>query len=119
MGEPDTVPVGQYAKQVLQKEQLWDDWTKHYVYAKDVRQVLTYVEQGNAALGFVYLSDAISSKKVNIIRHIDSAKHEPITYPIAIMKNSKQMEAAQLFYDYLLHEERTVLYEQNGFKRVE
>ncbi|HIW31669.1 MAG TPA: molybdate ABC transporter substrate-binding protein [Candidatus Paenibacillus intestinavium] len=119
MGEPDSVPAGQYAKQVLQHEQLWDVWTKHYVYAKDVRQVLTYVEQGNAELGFVYLSDAMSSNKVNIIHHIDSATHDPITYPIAILKSSKQMDAAQLFFDYLLHEDRTVLYEQYGFKRAE
>jgi len=119
IGEPDTVPAGQYAKQVLQHLQLWDVWTSQYVNAKDVRQVLTYVEQGNAELGFVYLSDALSSNKVNIIQHIDPATHDPITYPVAILKNSKQIEAAQLFFDYLLNEERTVLYEQNGFKRAE
>lgn len=118
IGEPDTVPAGQYAKQVLQHEQLWDIWAEHYVYAKDVRQVLTYVEQGNAELGFVYLSDAISSNKVNIIHHIDPATYDPITYPVAILKNSKEIEASQLFFDFLLDEERTILYEQNGFKRA-
>ncbi|URN95286.1 MAG: molybdate ABC transporter substrate-binding protein [Candidatus Pristimantibacillus lignocellulolyticus] len=119
IGEPDTVPAGQYARQVLQHEKLWDAWKEQYVYAKDVRQVLNYVEQGNAELGFVYLSDAISSNKVDIIHHIDSITHDPITYPIAILKNSKQIEAAQLFFDYLLSEELTALYEQNGFKRAE
>ncbi|MCR8659971.1 molybdate ABC transporter substrate-binding protein [Paenibacillus endoradicis] len=119
IGEPDTVPAGQYAKQVLQHEQLWDVWNEQYVYAKDVRQVLTYVEQGNAELGFVYLSDAVSSDKVDIIHHIDTATHDPITYPVATLKSSKQTEAAQLFFDYLLSEELNVLYEQNGFKRAE
>jgi len=119
IGEPDTVPAGQYAEQVLQHEQIWDAWNNQYVYAKDVRQVLNYVEQGNAELGFVYLSDAISSNKVEIIHHIDSETHDPIIYPIAIMKNSKQSEVAKLFFDYLLSEELNVLYEQNGFKRAE
>lgn len=119
IGEPDTVPAGQYAKQVLENEKLWDTWTKQYVYAKDVRQVLTYVEQGNAELGFVYLSDAVSSDEVKIVHHIDDSLHDPITYPVAILKNSEQLEAAQLFYEYLQNEELTALYEQNGFKRAE
>lgn len=119
IGEPDTVPAGQYAKQVLENEKLWDTWTKQYVYAKDVRQVLTYVEQGNAELGFVYLSDAVSSDEVKIVHHIDESLHDPITYPVAILKNSEQLEAAQLFYEYLQNEELTALYEQNGFKRAE
>lgn len=116
LGEPDTVPAGQYAKQALEHQQLWTVWKDKYVFGKDVRQVLAYVEQGNAELGFVYRTDALSSKQVNIIHTVDEALYDPIIYPLAIVSSTKAPEAAQLFYEFLQQEQLTASYEQFGFK---
>lgn len=58
LGEPNSVPVGQYATEVLRFYNIFDPLKPKLVYAKDVRQVLNYVETGNVDVGFVYLSDA-------------------------------------------------------------
>jgi len=116
LGEPDTVPAGQYAKQALEQQQLWSAWEDHYVFGKDVRQVLAYVEQGNAELGFVYKTDALSTQQVNIVHTVDEEQYDPIIYPLAIVSSTKAPEAAQLFYQYLQQEQLTDTYEQFGFQ---
>lgn len=119
IGETETVPAGQYAKQVLENEGLWDTWSDSYVFAKDVRGVLSYVEQGNADIGFVYMSDAISSSEASVIYHIEDQLHDPIIYPATVLSDSHALEAAQLFYQFLQEEQLDELFEQNGFKRAE
>src|SRR5699024_1091256 len=59
IGNLDSVPAGEYSKEVLDRLEKWDELENQFVYAKDVRQVLTYVESGNADIGFVYESDAL------------------------------------------------------------
>ena len=49
-----TVPAGKYAKQYLDDQHLYNAVKDKIVYAKDVKQVLNYVEKGNAQMGFVY-----------------------------------------------------------------
>lgn len=61
IGNPESVPAGKYAAQVLQNLNLWDRLESKLILGKDVRQVLTYVETGNVDIGFVYESDALSS----------------------------------------------------------
>src|SRR5690606_2088159 len=115
IGEPDTVPAGQYARQALDSQQLWSVWKEYVVFGKDVRQVLAYVEQGNADLGFVYKTDAMSSNQVNIIHTVDEALYDPIIYPLAVVSTTKAPEAAQLFYDYLQQEQSIAIYKQYVF----
>src|ERR1700677_4260979 len=67
LGEPATVPAGMYAQQTLEHLGLWTDVQKKAVYAKDVRQVLTYVATGNADAGLVYRTDAQTSPKIRTI----------------------------------------------------
>ena len=61
IGDPQSVPVGQYAMQSLQFAKLAEAIRGKLVFAKDARQVLAYVETGNADAGFVYATDAASS----------------------------------------------------------
>ena len=97
LGEPATVPAGMYAQQTLQKLNLWDAVQKKAVYAKDVRQVLTYVATGNADAGLVYRTDAQTSPKVRTIFTAPPSSHDPIVYPAAVLKNSKDSAAAGAF----------------------
>ena len=46
-----TVPAGKYAKQYLDNNNLFKEVESKIVYAKDVKQVLNYVEKGNAKQG--------------------------------------------------------------------
>jgi molybdate transport system substrate-binding protein len=69
------------------------------VYAKDVKEVLTWVESGNADAGIVYGTDAKASTKVKIAATASEDSHKPIIYPAAIIKASKNQAAAKAFID--------------------
>ncbi len=85
--------------------------------AKDIKQVLTYVETGNVDAGFVYLSDSVTSQKVKVIMQVPSELHAPIVYPAAIIEGSKQKDTAQSFLTYLQSAEAAKIFEQYGFSR--
>ena len=88
LGEPTTVPAGQYAKEVLTNLGIYDVVNSKAVLAKDVRQVLTYVETGNADAGIVYATDAQSSPKVRVVARASEKSHSPAIYPVAAIKSS-------------------------------
>lgn len=71
IGIPESVPAGNYAKEALTNAKLWDTLQSKTVQGKDVRQVLQYVETGNAEAGFVYKTDALTSKQVTIAFAVD------------------------------------------------
>ncbi|MED3786077.1 molybdate ABC transporter substrate-binding protein [Peribacillus frigoritolerans] len=116
IGTPESVPAGQYAKQTLEKLNLWKEIEGKLVYAKDVRQVLTYVETGNVDAGLVYKTDALSSEKVEIVAVADKDLHDPIIYPVGMIKDSSHPKEAQLFYDYLQSEDSIKVFEKYGFE---
>lgn len=115
VGTPESVPAGSYAKETLTYYKLWDALQPKVVLTKDVKQVLSYVETGNTEAGFVYKTDAASSKNVKIILTADPASHASIEYPIGIIKASKQPAAAKAFYDYLLTKEALDVFVKYGF----
>lgn len=86
------------------------------VFAKDVRQVLTYVETGNVDAGIVYKTDALTSTKVEIVETAKENTHGPIIYPVGVIKNSAHLSEAQLFFDYLQKKESIQVFEKYGFK---
>ncbi|MEN8906391.1 MAG: molybdate ABC transporter substrate-binding protein, partial [Clostridiales bacterium] len=85
MGEPDSVPAGQYAKEVLDSIGIFDSVKLKIVYAKDVREVLTWVETENAEVGIVYGSDLIASDKVKLVSKAPENSHEEVYYPAAVI----------------------------------
>jgi molybdate transport system substrate-binding protein len=66
-----------------------------------VRQVLAAVESGNADAGLVYITDAKISHQVKIVVAADEKYHSPIVYPAAVIKKSKNVDAAQDFVKFL------------------
>jgi molybdate transport system substrate-binding protein len=115
VGQFATVPAGMYAQQTLQHEKLLDELKDKIVYAKDVRQVLTYVETGDADAGFVYRTDAMTSKTARIAVHVPDDAHEPIVYPAAVLKGSQQADAAKAFLEFLSSAQAGSIFEKNGF----
>ncbi|WP_040286502.1 molybdate ABC transporter substrate-binding protein [Sporosarcina koreensis] len=116
IGEPGSVPVGRYTKEVFESLGLWRKMQDKLVLASDVRQVLTQVELGNAEYGIVYSSDAFISDKVKVVAEADPGWHTPIVYPGAVVKDSKHPEEAEKFFDELLGDEGQKVLEKYGFK---
>jgi molybdate transport system substrate-binding protein len=116
IGTPETVPAGMYAKQTLQKYKLWDKLSPKLILAKDVRQVLTYVETKSVDAGIVYLTDAKISNKVNIVETASKNTHNPIIYPAGIIKETKHHKEAATFMDFLRSAPAQKTFEKYGFK---
>ena len=95
LGETKTVPAGMYAQESLQHLGLWGGVTPKVVFAKDVRAVLTYVETGNADAGFVYETDALTSKKVRVVTKVPDDTHAPIVYPVALARTVRVPRAGE------------------------
>lgn len=117
IGNPESVPAGGYTKDTLTSLGMWDDVQDQIILAKDVRQVLTYIETRNADIGFVYESDALSSEDITILATAEEGHHEPIIYPGALIADSKNLEEAQAFLDYILSDEGQDILAQHGFKK--
>jgi len=115
MGEPRSVPAGQYAEQVLQKLGIYNEVKPKLVFGNSVRQVLAAVESGNADAGMVYMTDAKISDKVKVVVVADDAYHSPIVYPMAVLKSSKNVEAAKAFVRYLSGNEAKGILRKYGF----
>ncbi len=115
IGIPESVPAGEYAKESLEKMGIWKKVESKVVYAKDVRQVLSYVETGNVSAGIVYQTDALVSDQVNIVETADPETHAPIIYPVGIIKDSKHYEEAKDFYNYIQSEKALKVFKDYGF----
>lgn len=115
LGEPATVPAGTYAKEALSNSKLWDGLVPKLVYGKDVRQVLTYVETGNAEAGFVYKTDALGTSKVKVAFSADPKTYTPIEYPAGIVKATKHDKEAADFYAYLQSKDALDVFVKYGF----
>lgn len=117
IGQPESVPAGEYTIEALKAVDKWEEVEPHIVYAKDVRQVLTYVETGNVEVGFVYESDALSSDKVIVLAESDPSQHDPIIYPGGVIAETEYKEAAEDFLDFLTTEEAQEILATYGFTK--
>jgi molybdate transport system substrate-binding protein len=116
VGNPKTVPAGQYAQEVLPSSGVLDLITPKKIFAEDVRQVLDYVARGEVDAGIVYATDiAKTNDKVKVVENIPGNLHSPILYPIAIVKDSKQKTAAQAFLDIVISAEGQAVLQKYGF----
>ncbi|MGF1512102.1 MAG: molybdate ABC transporter substrate-binding protein [Elainellaceae cyanobacterium] len=118
IGEPESVPAGRYAKEVLTALALWDDLTPRLVFGKSVRQVLAYVETGNVDAGLVYRTDLLVSKRVKAIATAPAESHSPIVYPVATVEEGRAPEAAQDFVDFLFTDAAEDVFRTYGFEVV-
>ncbi|WP_210619949.1 molybdate ABC transporter substrate-binding protein [Mammaliicoccus lentus] len=117
LGEEKSVPAGQYAIEYMKKEDIYNGMTSTFVFAKDVKQVLNYVQNENAEAGFVYATDIYKGKneKVkNIEKLSDAPLDRPIVYRAGLVTDNKEAkewfeflktkEAKQIFKDYHFEE---------------
>jgi molybdate transport system substrate-binding protein len=102
IGNPKTVPAGQYAEESLRALGLWDRVQPKLVFAENVRQVLDYVARGEVEAGFVYTTDAATrAQGVKEAFRAPEDSYRPVVYPGAVVAVSKQPALAQAFLDLL------------------
>jgi molybdate transport system substrate-binding protein len=118
IGDPRSVPVGEYAEQALIKLELFKDLQSKFVLGNNVRQVLQFVESGNAQAGIVYATDAKTSTKVKVVQVIDAKLHKPIVYPIAIIQKSSNQSSAKSYLEFLSSEPAKNVFEKYGFSTL-
>jgi len=116
LGEPKSVPVGQYSEEVFTYLKCLKEVKSKAVYGSDVRQVLTWVESGDVDCGIVYATDAATSDKINVVAEAPSGSHKPVVYPVAVLKSSKQAAAAKSFLDFLSTDEAKAIFVKSGFQ---
>ena len=116
IGDPESVPAGQYAKEVLNNTGIWDDVESKLSLGTDVTAVLNQVAQGSADCGIVYATDAKSTDDVKVICEApEDALDTPVIYPIAAIKDTNDTDATNAFMDFLQTQEAKDIFVEYGF----
>lgn len=118
IGDPKSVPAGKYAQQVFDELGITAQVQPKEVLGSDVRQVLTYVETGNVDAGIVYYTDALTSHKVIIEAYAPADINAKIVYPIAVIKASKNTDAAKDYVAFLFSNQANEVFVKYGFIMV-
>ena len=113
----EKVPAGKYAEQALKALNLYQALLdeKKIVRGQDVRGTLAYVERAEVEAGIVYATDAKVSKEVETAFHFDPKTHEPIVYPLVLLKAAEKNESARKLYTFLSSPEARAVFERHGF----
>jgi molybdate transport system substrate-binding protein len=115
VGDPAHVPAGQYGRAVLENLGLWGAVQPRLVFGADVRQVLSFVESGEVQAGIVYSTDAAASRDVVVLAEAPEGSHEPVVYPMAVLKESQHSAEARAFADFLLSPAGMAILKKHGF----
>jgi molybdate transport system substrate-binding protein len=103
IGNPRTVPAGQYARQSLTALGLWDRLQPKLVFAENVRQVLEYVARGEVEAGYVYVTDL--ARRPGPVREAfrpAEETYDPVLYPAAVVRGSRHPALGAAFIELLL-----------------
>jgi molybdate transport system substrate-binding protein len=112
-----TVPAGIYARQALRKLNVWDalEAGKRVVASENVRVTLTYVERGEVDAGIVYATDARISAAVEVVYTFPADTHDPIRYPLVLLRAGAASPSACAFFDYLKSRAAKDVFAKHGF----
>jgi molybdate transport system substrate-binding protein len=117
IGDPKSVPAGQYAAEVFQHLGLAEQLKDKFVYGANVRQVLAYVERGEVDAGVVYATDATQAgAKVRVVAIAPQGSHEPIEYPAVLLRGGDS-KAAQNFLKFLTSDPGQQIFIRFGFAK--
>lgn len=116
LGDPDSVPVGQYSKEVLEKLGQWDGIQSKVSFGTNVTEVMNWVAEGSANVGIVYQTDAKMNDQVTVVAQApEKAMKQEVIYPAAVIKNSEHPKLAKRFLDFLQTKEAHLIFEKYGF----
>ena len=116
IGDPASVPAGQYGKEVLTNLGIWNATESKMSLGTSVTAVLNQVAEGSADCGIVYATDAKSNDKVKVVCEApEGSLKTPVIYPVAELKNPKHPEAAKAFMEFLKTKEAKDVFIEYGF----
>jgi molybdate transport system substrate-binding protein len=115
IGEPDTVPAGEYARALLQALGVWGALEDRLVYAAHVAAVLAYVERGEVAAGVVYRTDATMSGRVRILDRPPPGVGPSPEVVAAVTITGQAAGSARSFLDYLGGDASRSIFARHGF----
>ncbi len=116
IGNPRTVPAGRYAEEALRHDHLWDAVKDKLIFAENVRQALDYVARDEVDAGLVYSTDAKArSKDVKVAMRVPERSHQPVIYPIGVIKGTKEESLSKAFVDFVTSAEGQRILSQYGF----
>ncbi len=116
VGDPESVPVGQYTKESLTSLGIWDEVEAKSTKGTNVTEVLNWVAEGSADAGIVYATDAATTPKVTVIAEApEGSLAKKVIYPVGIVSGSEHKDAAQKFVDFLQSDEATAVFKKYGF----
>lgn len=119
IGNPKTVPAGRYAEEVLRNFSLWDAVKEKLIFVEHVRQGLDYVERNEVDAAILYSTDASArNKQVETAAVAPDGSHQPIIYPIALVKGRGNEDLAKSFRSLILSEEGKKVLQKFGFKTL-
>jgi len=117
IGNPKTVPVGQYAEESLRALGIWDRVRSKLVFAENVRQVLDYVNRGEVDAGFVYTTDAATrAGRVKEAFRPSEDTYRPVVYPVAVVAGSRRQALATELVHLLVSPEGQAVLRRRGFQ---
>jgi molybdate transport system substrate-binding protein len=116
IGNPKTVPAGRYAEEALRYFSLWGALRDKLIFAEHVRQALDYVARGEVDAGLVYSTDAMArAKEVKAVMKLPEMSHQPVVYPIGVVKETKEGSLSRAFVDFVMSEEGQRVLSRYGF----
>jgi molybdate transport system substrate-binding protein len=113
-GDPESVPVGKYARSALTALGVWDDVADRLVRADNVRSALAFIARGETPLGIVYETDAKIEKRVRVVDFFPADSHPPIVYPVAATARARP--AARQFVEFLQSASAQEAFKKYGFQ---
>jgi molybdate transport system substrate-binding protein len=115
LGEPRSVPAGAYARETLTQMGLWESVQRKAVFARDVSQVLTFVQTGNVDAGVVYKTDVMRGTNVRLVEVAPDESHSSIEYLAAVVSAAHEPRAANMFVVFLKSPAAQAILRRYGF----
>ena len=121
LGDPESVPAGQYAKEALTNLNVWDSIQDKVSFGTNVTEVLNQVAAASADAGIVYATDAASkADQVTVVAEApEGSLEKKVIYPVAVVKATTHEDAAKAFVDFLQTPEAIAVFESYGFVAAE
>ena len=116
IGDPESVPAGQYGKEALENLDLWSAVEGKLSLGTNVTEVLNWVAEESADAGIVYATDAASlAEKVTVVAEAPEGSVSKVIYPVAALKDTKNPDAAEAFLEFLQTEDALKVFTEAGF----
>ena len=121
IGNPQSVPAGQYAQEALEGAGLYNSLRQErkLVMAKDVRQALLYADRGEVEGAFVYQTDALLARRARVLFTVPGNMHSAVEYPLALTASGQGKTEAEALYAFLASARVKAILEKHGFRPAE